>query len=65
MQEKSWTFTTFENDEADRVQTGLSQAQAVKAIERAMVGLDPFEGESTPLRAARAPRSESKLPAAA
>jgi hypothetical protein len=65
MQEKSWTFTTFENGQADRVATDLSPAQAVQAIKRAMIGLDPFEDESTPLPSAPAQRSEAKLPAAA
>lgn len=65
MQQKSWTFTAFENGEADRVATGLSTAQALRAIERATLGLDPFEGEPAALRAVAAERAERKLPVAA
>lgn len=67
MKHSTWTFRTFDDGgETDRVVTGLSHLQAVQAIQRAISGLDPFEGEREHLSSA-APETtgESQLPTAA
>jgi hypothetical protein len=43
----TWTLKTIEDGETGRVETGLSQEQAVKAIERAMRGQDPLTDTAT------------------
>lgn len=65
MQHSTWTLRTIENGETDQVRTGLSHAQAVTAIERAIRGLDPIEDERQPLRTVEAKSAETKLPVAA
>lgn len=47
MQHSTWTLKTFDNGETDRVETGLSQADAVRAIELAMRGEDPLANTAT------------------
>lgn len=47
MQHSSWTIRTIENGETGRVETGLSQAEAVRAIQRAMSGQDPLADTAT------------------
>ncbi len=66
MQHSTWTLRTIENGETDQVRTGLSHEQAVTAIERAIRGLDPIEGERQPLRTVEADHTtETNLPVAA
>jgi|GEM_PF-2653246 len=47
MQHSTWTLKTFDNGETNRVESGLSHADAVKAIERAMRGADPLADTAT------------------
>ncbi len=41
---QKWKYTSYENGQ-EVTRTGLSHAQAVSALERAMVGADPFPAE--------------------
>lgn len=47
MQQSTWTMRTFEDDGTSRVESGLSHADAVRAIQRAMRGQDPFADTAT------------------
>lgn len=45
MQARTWTMTTMGDDgQPVATRTGLTQDEAVRAVYRAMYGLDPFAG---------------------